>query len=132
MLLWWVGLSFFLAPSLAVFNGAFVFNQDVSKWNTGAVRTMYGSKCNPSPFVGMPSFVGFLNTTTRVSSDHNFLRVLLYFVLCFGRYLFVLVVLWLWWVGLSFFVAPCHPVLQCLLPHVHSTRTCPNGRRGRW
>ena len=44
-----VGLVFlfFVAPFslLAVFLGASVFNQDVSNWNTGAVTTMYGSKC---------------------------------------------------------------------------------------
>ena len=45
------GLSlFFVAPFslLAVFYGASVFNQDVSKWNTGAVTNMNGSKCNLS------------------------------------------------------------------------------------
>ena len=31
---------FFVAPSLAVFQSASEFNQDVSKWNTGAVTTM--------------------------------------------------------------------------------------------
>ena len=46
----WVGLSFsFVAPSLAVFWGASAFNQDVSKWNTGAVTTMQNSKCTLSP-----------------------------------------------------------------------------------
>ena len=30
---------FFVAPSLAVFNKAREFNQDVSKWNTGSVAT---------------------------------------------------------------------------------------------
>ena len=32
-------------PSSAVFEEAYVFNQDVSKWNTGAVTTMSNSKC---------------------------------------------------------------------------------------
>ena len=37
---------FFVAPfSLAVFYAASVFNQDVSKWNTGAVTNMLASKC---------------------------------------------------------------------------------------
>ena len=37
---------FFVAPSLlAVFDRASVFNQDVSKWNTGAVTNMGNSKC---------------------------------------------------------------------------------------
>ena len=45
------GLAFFLfvAPSLAVFKQATLFNQDVSKWNTGAVTNMGGSKCTSSP-----------------------------------------------------------------------------------
>ena len=44
-----VGCLFFLcccAPSLAVFQDASVFNQDVSEWNTVAVTTMQNSKCN--------------------------------------------------------------------------------------
>ena len=42
-----VGWSFlfFVAPSLLVFNSASAFNQDVSKWNTGAVTIMTYSKC---------------------------------------------------------------------------------------
>ena len=49
-LLFVVGWSrlFFVATSLAVFMFASAFNQDVSKWNTGAVTTMYGSKCTRS------------------------------------------------------------------------------------
>ena len=46
------GLSlFFVAPFslLAVFSNARAFNQDVSKWNTGAVINMYRSKCTRSP-----------------------------------------------------------------------------------
>ena len=39
---------FFVAPSLAVFSYAYVFNQDVSNWNTGAVTTMSYSKCSHS------------------------------------------------------------------------------------
>ena len=49
------------------------FNNDLSKWNTGAVTKMYKSKCtlSPSP-VATPSAVVYLEcTTTRVSSDHN-------------------------------------------------------------
>ena len=38
---------FFVAPSLVVFRSASAFNQDLSKWNTGAVTTMLGSKCTP-------------------------------------------------------------------------------------
>jgi surface protein len=41
---------FFVAPFslLAVFFMARAFNQDVSKWNTGAVTTMFQSKCTLS------------------------------------------------------------------------------------
>ena len=48
---WWVrSFFFFVAPFslLAVFSNAENFNQDVSKWNTGAVTTMYRSKCTLS------------------------------------------------------------------------------------
>jgi surface protein len=39
-----------VAPSsLAVFLSASKFNQDVSKWNTGAVTAMEQSKCTLSP-----------------------------------------------------------------------------------
>ena len=46
-LLFVVGWSFLfcVAPSLAVFYYAQKFNQDVSKWNMGAVTTMALSKC---------------------------------------------------------------------------------------
>ena len=45
-----LGFLFSVAPSsLAVFAGASAFNSDVSKWNTGAVTTMYASKCTLSP-----------------------------------------------------------------------------------
>ena len=47
-----VGLVFlfFVAPFflLAVFQFAEAFDQDVSKWNTGAVTTMERSKCTRS------------------------------------------------------------------------------------
>jgi surface protein len=49
------GLIFllFVALSLVVFNSASAFNQDVSKWNTGAVTTMLNSKCTlPPPLCG--------------------------------------------------------------------------------
>ena len=44
LFVWWVW-SFSL---LAVFSGASVFNQDVSKWNTSAVTDMHNSKCTLS------------------------------------------------------------------------------------
>jgi surface protein len=75
-----------------VFNSASVFNQDVSKWKTGAVTNMWNSKCTLSLplFVAMPStVVVVLNTTTQVSSDHNsdIRFIILFFIL--KRYLFV-------------------------------------------
>jgi surface protein len=50
-LLFVAGWSFFsfLHPSLAVFQYASVFNQDVSNWNTGAVTNMKQCKCTLSP-----------------------------------------------------------------------------------
>jgi len=45
--LWFVLFPFLCCCTLsfAVFNLAKAFNQDVSKWSTGAVTNMYGSKC---------------------------------------------------------------------------------------
>ena len=56
-------VSFVVSPSLAVFDRAFVFNQDVSKWNTGAVTSMGFSKCinSMSLSVATLSIVVFLN-----------------------------------------------------------------------
>ena len=53
-----------------------------------------------------PSAVVFLNNRrqSRISCDHNWLV----------------------------FLSLLHLLLQCFIPHVRSTRTCPNGRRGRW
>ena len=48
LFVWWVWSFFFFVASfslLAVFSSAWAFNQDVSKWNTGAVTTMANSKC---------------------------------------------------------------------------------------
>jgi hypothetical protein len=67
---------FFVAPSLAVFYIATTFNRDVSKWNTGAVKTMKESKCTHlSLSVATPSVyvVVFINTTIRVASDYKIL-----------------------------------------------------------
>ena len=47
---------FFVVPSLAVFARARAFNQDVSKWNTGAVTNMYMSTCYLSPSLWPHSF----------------------------------------------------------------------------
>ena len=50
--------SFFLVALSAVFYNADTFNQNVSEWNTSAVTTMRGSKCNLSP-----SFLRVSNST---------------------------------------------------------------------
>ena len=48
---------FFFAPSLAVFYKASKFNQEVSNWNTGAVKNMEYSKCTFSlPLCGHALF----------------------------------------------------------------------------
>ena len=63
---------FFVAPFLAVFYVAKKFNQNVSKWNTGAVTNMNSSKCTLSLSVVTPSVVVYFEyTTTRVLSDHT-------------------------------------------------------------
>jgi len=109
------------SPFIAVFHTASVFNQDVSKWNTGAVTIMSSSKCTLFPSLRwprIPLFV-FLN---REHTSHTFC----YFVfVLLKRYLFCC----LWWVGHSFLC--CTPLLQCFSTHVRSIRTCPNGIRGR-
>jgi surface protein len=51
---------FFVAPSLAVFYHAYAFNQDVSKWETGAVTTMECSKWTLSLSVGTRPYVLFV------------------------------------------------------------------------
>ena len=59
-----VGLSFLCGTlSFAVFYQASMFNQDVSKWNTGVVTNMNSSKCSLSLslYMATPSAVVFLN-----------------------------------------------------------------------
>jgi surface protein len=65
-----VGWSFFFfnTISLAVFNGAKKFNQDVSKWTTGAVKTMSQSKCTLSP--SLSPRLPLLCTCTRILNVH--------------------------------------------------------------
>ena len=109
---------FFVAPSLAVFYQASAFNQDVSKWNTGAVTTMSQSKCSLSLRLPLLS-----NLNIRQHEFHR-ITILTRFVLsvfvCFKRYSFLLFVVW---VGLSsFFVAPS--LMQCFIEHLRSIRTC--------
>ena len=73
------------ALSLVVFYYASAFNQDVSKWNTGAVINMKYSKCTLSPSLSghTPSAVVYFEyTTTRVPSDHTLLTLFIIFVLC--------------------------------------------------
>ena len=77
---------FFVAPSLAVFHEASVFNQDVSKWNTEAVRYMSSSKCTlslPLPVATPSAVVCFEHTTTRSFIGSQFSHVLLFLFLCF-------------------------------------------------
>ena len=85
--LWWVGLSFLCGTlSLVVFESAFAFNSDVSKWNTGAVTRMDYSKCTRSfPLCGHAfRCCVFEYTTTRVSSDHNSHPFCYFGILLFG------------------------------------------------
>ena len=86
-----VGLLFllFVAPFslLAVFDGASAFNQDVSKWNTGAVTSMYSSKyilSLPLCVSGVPMLfvVGSEYTTTPGFIGSQCSHVL-FFLLCF-------------------------------------------------
>ena len=73
VVLWWFVLFIFVGASLAVFSSARVFNQDVSKWDTGAVTIMEFSKCNVSPSLWPrhPFCCVFLNTTARESFDQS-------------------------------------------------------------
>ena len=125
---WWVDHYFFVAPSLAVFNTASVFNQNVSTWNTGAVTSMYGSKCKisllfvlpPPPYLCIPCtrlpLLGFLILRQ--------LEFCLFTILTRSVMLFVVG----WRLVFLFFVAPS--LLQCFIKHLCSIRTCPHGIRG--
>ena len=67
-----------------MFEQASVFNQDVSKWNMGAVSGMENSKCTLS----LLAIVVFFNTTTRVSSSQfpPFSHILFFLVLLLKWY----------------------------------------------
>ena len=82
-----VGLVFlfFVAPSLAVFALASAFNQDVSKWNTGAVQDMTLSKCTLSPSLGGPRLplLCLLNIDDSRFHRITILTRFVLFVLCF-------------------------------------------------
>ena len=94
--LWFVvgwSFLFFVASSLAVFHTASAFNQDVSKWNTGAVTTMRESKCKlflPFSVATLSAVVSFeyTCTTTRISSDHNSHTFCNFVFVCLNRYVF--------------------------------------------
>ena len=105
-----------------MFNRASVFNRDVSKWNTCAVTTMDGSKCNLSLYGHAFRVVFFLEFHLIIILS----RALFFFVfLFFGMILFVIGV----WIVLSFFVVSS--LAQCLLWHLCSIRACQNGIRVR-
>ena len=80
-----------------MFYYADAFNQDVSKWNTGAVRTMESSKCNLSPSVCLP--LCFL------------IRQLEFHLITILKRSVIFVVV-LWWVVVSFFDAPSLAVFE--------------------
>jgi surface protein len=83
---------FFVAPSLAVFYQASAFNQDVSKWNTGAVTSMSGSKCTHVLSlllsVATPSVVEYFNVydNSSIIRSHFSHVLLIYFFSQVFRY----------------------------------------------
>ena len=82
---------FFVAPSLAVFQSASAFNQDVSKWNTGAVTNMAYSKCTLS-FSRLP-LLCILNMRQLEFHQINILtRYVIVDSVCLKRYSFLLFV----------------------------------------
>ena len=88
-MVWVIGLSFLCFARftlLAVFANAVAFNQDVSKWNTGAVTEMTYSKCtlSLSHSVATPSIVvnsSFVGLHVHVQFSHS--HVLFLFLLLF-------------------------------------------------
>ena len=87
-----------------MFFQASAFNQDVSKWDTGAVTNMGASKCTLSLSLSVvtPSAVVYFEyTTTRISSDHNS-HQFCYFCCCVIET--VPFCFCLRWVGFFFFV----------------------------
>ena len=81
-----------------MFNGASVFNQDVSKWNTGAVKSMTSSKCIYSlvSVARLSCYCGIFNAAIRVFHLITFLTRSV-----ISEWYFLL----LYWVTLSFVVA---------------------------
>jgi len=97
------------------------FNADLSKWNTGAVTTMQGSKCTlSSSLCDNSSFIGTQNSHTF------FYKCIVFCLWKRGTCTFLLFV-----VGWSFlfFVAPS--LLQCFVKQLRSILTYPTGIRGR-
>ena len=106
-LLFVVGWSFLfvVAHSLAVFAYAKKFNQDVSKWNTGAVTNMDNSKCTLSPSL-WPRLPLLWILNTRQLEFHRITlltRFVIFVFLFLNRYSFLLFVVG--WSSL-FLVAP--------------------------
>ena len=66
---------FFVAPSLAVFRQASKFNQDVSKWNTGAVTTMKQSKCTLSLSLSVASCCA--RPSHKLCNAHNYKKLII-------------------------------------------------------
>jgi hypothetical protein len=101
-----------------VFYIATTFNRDVSKWNTGAVKTMNESKCTHlSLSVATPSVyvVVFINTTIRVASDYKILTRFVNFWFVVFWFLEWYLFCCLWWVDLSFL---CGTLSCSVLPSI--------------
>ena len=119
----WFFLFFVALSSLAVFREASAFNQDVSKWNTGAVTTMYHSKCTrfSSLWPRLP-LMCILNIRQLEFHRITILtRFVIFVFVCFETVFFFVVC-----GGLVFFWL-LHPLLQCFIKHLCSIRMCPNG-----
>ena len=107
-LLYVVGWSrlFFVAPSLAVFYGAQAFDQDVSKWNTGAVTTMQSSKCTLSSLWPRLPLLCILNIDDSSFIGSQFSHVLFFCFVVLKRFSFVVV-----WGGLVTAFSLLHPTV---------------------
>ena len=74
-----------------MFREAVAFNQDVSKWNTGAVTSMSGSKCTHVLSlllsVATPSVVEYLNVydnSSIIRSHFSHVLLIYFFSKCFA------------------------------------------------
>ena len=115
-------VSLSCSTSLAVFYGASAFNADISKWNTGAVTNMGGSKFNlyPSLFVTSPCCVFFDMTTSVSLNQFSHVSVLWFLVLLLSSWIIV---------SLSFLL---HPLWQCFITQLCSIQIFQNGVRVLW